>query len=57
MKEKTKKLNRVRIGGGGPHVDQFTNNEVIRRQKSTGLSKGKVLDQAVAATTPEEFKK
>jgi hypothetical protein len=48
--EKPKKINRVRLGGGGPYVDKETFDEIHRRKEAEEISIGKVIDRAIAAT-------
>jgi hypothetical protein len=46
--QKPKKINRVRLGGGGPYVDQKTFDSICQIRKEDGKSTGKVVDEAVA---------
>jgi hypothetical protein len=49
-KEKPKKINRIRLGGGGPYVSKETYDEIHRRKEEGEISIGKVIDRAIAAT-------
>ena len=52
--EKPKKVNRVRLGGGGPYVAQSTYDEIHRRKEADEISIGKVIDRAIAATKKDQ---
>jgi len=56
MKEKTKKENRIRLGGGGPHVKVSTNDEINRRMVAFKISRGKVIDNMTEDTNSKELK-